>query len=48
MKLKTEFHLHKRIQNKTKIEIKRMRIKIEIQNKFDLWLKCEGEIEKKN
>jgi hypothetical protein len=42
MKLKNEFELYKII----KKIIKRMRIKIRIQNKFYIWLK--GEIEKKN
>jgi hypothetical protein len=37
MKLKTEFHLHKTIQNKTKIEIKRMgsKLKYKINLIFD-------------
>ena len=43
MKLKNEFQLYKR---NDKIAIKRIRIKIEKQNKFYIWL--NGEIEKKN
>jgi hypothetical protein len=42
MELKNEFELYKRI----KKTIKRMWIKIRIQNKFYIWL--NGEIEKKN
>ena len=43
MKLKKQFQLYKRI---IKIAIKKIKIKIEKQNKFYDWLKCE--IEKKN
>jgi hypothetical protein len=43
MKLKKKIQIYKRAQ---KIAIKRIRIKIQISNKFYIWLK--GEIEKKN
>jgi len=43
MRLKKEFQLYKKIK---KIAFKGMRIKIEEQDKFYIWLK--GEIEKKN
>jgi hypothetical protein len=44
--MKLEFFSIIQKDSKQKIAIKRMRIQIEIQNKFYIWLK--GEIEKKN
>jgi len=42
IKLKNDFQLYKRI---LKIKIKRMKIKIKVQNKF--YIQSKGEIEKK-